>query len=193
MQKRCHAQNEMCANGAVCKKGRSVHAPNAPTLSDDAETLPSSHPIRTLLTFPLGRRFLEHKLSFIFLDQWIVSALLFRTRSCSVGMSGSGQKDPLVGHQSLRARQQNTATLEGLKYFLAPLILASQLPTGEAMSCGSTSRVDSPMFWEACEPGGKPRLSCPVLGPQTLPHWLLANWHQWLHLDFCLLLLRLSQ
>ena len=53
----CCVQKEMCAKGVMCKKGRSAHAPNAPAPSDDAGSPLPSHSIRTLLTFPSGRRY----------------------------------------------------------------------------------------------------------------------------------------
>ena len=56
MAMECHAQKETCAKCAMHKKVRSAHALNAPTPSDDVDT-PLLHPIRTLLTFLLGRRY----------------------------------------------------------------------------------------------------------------------------------------
>ena len=56
-----------CAKGNVCKRcqvpeGRSAHAQNFPTQSDDAEISPPSHSLRALFTFPWREGVLEHEL-----------------------------------------------------------------------------------------------------------------------------------
>ena len=77
MHKNCHAQKERCAKGALRKKGRSVHAPDAPAPSDDVETPPPSHPSRTLLTFPSERCFRARVLPPPFVDRRVTFLLCF--------------------------------------------------------------------------------------------------------------------
>ena len=70
------AQKETHTKAAMCKKGRSGHAPNAPALNHDVETPPPSHPRITLLTFPSGRRCVRAwALLPPFIDQWITFLL----------------------------------------------------------------------------------------------------------------------
>lgn len=60
----------------MCKQGRSVRAPNAPTRSDDVETPHPSHPLRILLTVPSRRRcFRAQALPSPLTDQWITFLL----------------------------------------------------------------------------------------------------------------------
>ena len=52
---------EMCAKGAMCKKGRSVHAPNAPSPGDDLDPAPFTSRKNPAQLLP-GEAVLQHEL-----------------------------------------------------------------------------------------------------------------------------------